>query len=75
MSTKNKASDREIRFGVPDGFEADMVKVAAIKKMSDLACHFTAGILNHAVALTAIICPTYNCYQGLLAQGDLADFS
>ncbi len=43
--------------------------------MSDLAYHFTAGILNHAASLTAVTCPTYNSYQGLLAQGDLADFS
>ena len=43
--------------------------------MSDLAYHFTAGVLNHAKAITALACPTYNSYQGLLAQGDLADFS
>jgi len=43
--------------------------------MSDVAYHFTAGVLNHARAFTAVSCPTYNSYQGLLAQGDLADFS
>ena len=43
--------------------------------MSDLAYHFTAGVLNHARALTALSCPTYNSYQGLIAQGELADFS
>ncbi len=43
--------------------------------LSDLACHFAAGVLRHAGALTAVCCPTYNSYQGLLAQGALADFS
>ena len=43
--------------------------------MSDLALHFTAGVLKHAGAITAVSCPTYNSYQGLLAQGALADFS
>jgi len=42
---------------------------------SDLALQFTAGLLKHAGALTAVSCPTYNSYQGLLAQGALADFS
>jgi glutamine synthetase len=42
---------------------------------SDLALHFTAGVLKHAGAITALSCPTYNSYQGLLAQGQLADFS
>jgi glutamine synthetase len=35
----------------------------------------TAGVLKHAGAITAVSCPTYNSYQGLLAQGALADFS
>lgn len=43
--------------------------------MSDLAYHFTAGVLRHAAAITALACPTYNSYQGLIAQGALADFS
>jgi glutamine synthetase len=42
---------------------------------SDLALHFIAGLKLHAAALTAVTCPTYNSYQGLIAQGDLADFS
>jgi glutamine synthetase len=42
---------------------------------ADLALHFTAGVLKHAGAITAVSCPTYNSYQGLLAQGALADFS
>ena len=33
--------------------------------MSDLAYHFTAGVLKHAKAITALACPTYNSYQGL----------
>ena len=42
---------------------------------SDLALHFIAGLKAHANAITAVTCPTYNSYQGLIAQGDLADFS
>jgi len=42
---------------------------------SDLALHFAAGVLRHAGAITALTCPTYNSYQGLIARGDLADFS
>ena len=43
--------------------------------MSDMAYHFTAGILKHADALTAISSPTYNSYQGFIAQGDMPDVS
>lgn len=42
---------------------------------SDTALHFTAGLIKHAPALTALTCPTYNSYQGLIAQGDMADMS
>jgi glutamine synthetase len=42
---------------------------------SDLALHFIAGLKAHARAITAVTCPSYNSYQGLIAQGDLADFS
>ena len=43
--------------------------------LSKLGQHFTAGLLAHAPAITAVTCPTYNSYQGLIAQGELADFS
>lgn len=39
------------------------------------AFHFTAGLLKHAQALTALTCPTYNSYQGLIARGEMADMS
>jgi glutamine synthetase len=42
---------------------------------SKLAYHFTAGLLRHAAALTAVTSPTYNSYQGLIAQGDMPDIS
>jgi glutamine synthetase len=44
-------------------------------KASDLALHFIAGIKRHARAVTAVTCPSYNSYQGLIAQGDLREFS
>ncbi|HEY8946718.1 MAG TPA: hypothetical protein VIM73_20890 [Polyangiaceae bacterium] len=42
---------------------------------SDLALHFVAGLKRHAAAITAVTCPTYNSYQGLIAQGELREFS
>ena len=42
---------------------------------SDLALHFIAGMKRHAAAITAVTCPTYNSYQGLIAQGELREFS
>ena len=44
-------------------------------KFPDLAYHFVAGLLNHAPALTALACPTYNSYKGLVARGDMVDIS
>lgn len=43
--------------------------------LSKLAYHFTAGILRHVPAIVAITSPTYNSYQGLIAQGDMPDIS
>lgn len=42
---------------------------------SRLTLHFVAGLLKHAPALTAVCCPTYNSYKGLIAQGDLPEMS
>jgi glutamine synthetase len=42
---------------------------------SDLALHFIAGLKRHARAICAVTCPSYNSYQGLVAQGDLREFS
>ncbi|HVJ19014.1 MAG TPA: hypothetical protein VM686_26520 [Polyangiaceae bacterium] len=42
---------------------------------SDLALHFVAGLKRHAAAITAVTCPSYNSYQGLIAQGELREFS
>lgn len=44
-------------------------------KLSKLAYHFIAGLLHHAGAITSMTCPTYNSYQGLVARGDLTEFS
>jgi glutamine synthetase len=38
---------------------------------SDLAYHFTAGLLRHARALTAVACPTVNSYKRLLPVGHM----
>ncbi len=44
-------------------------------KVSDLCLHFVAGLLQHAPAITAVACPSYNSYKGLIAQGDLPEMS
>jgi glutamine synthetase len=36
---------------------------------SPLAYSFTAGILRHAGAITAVACPTVNSYKGLISHG------
>jgi glutamine synthetase len=41
----------------------------------DLGYHFVAGLLAHAGAMTAVTCPNFNSYKGLLAQGQMADMS
>jgi glutamine synthetase len=61
-------------------FEPDAAQPGALAsrygvRCSDLALHFLAGLRAHAAAITAVTCPSYNSYQGLIAQGDLADFS
>ena len=38
---------------------------------SPLAYHFTAGILRHARAITAVACPTVNSYKRLLPVGHM----
>ncbi|MFT4548672.1 MAG: glutamine synthetase [Verrucomicrobiales bacterium] len=43
--------------------------------ISKLAYHFSAGLLKHSGALTALTSPTYNSYQGFIAQGEMADVS
>jgi glutamine synthetase len=42
---------------------------------SKIAYHFAAGIKKHAAAITAVTSPTYNSYQGFIAQGVMADVS
>ena len=32
-------------------------------KMSDFARHWMAGLVKHTYAMTAILCPTVNCYR------------
>lgn len=48
------------RFGIP---------------LSKMAFQFVAGILRHAPAITAVSSPTFNSYQGFIAQGDMPDVS
>ncbi|MBO6677070.1 glutamine synthetase [Parvibaculum sp.] len=42
---------------------------------TDDTLHFAGGLLEHAQALCAFTCPSYNSYKGLIAQGDMPDMS
>jgi glutamine synthetase len=43
--------------------------------LSKTAYHFIAGLLRHASTITAVSSPTFNSYQGFIAQGDMPDVS
>ena len=66
--------DRGENLFEPGGAPGELAEKYGIP-VSDRAYHFAAGVLEHAAAITAMTCPTYNSYQGLVAQGDLDDFS
>lgn len=42
---------------------------------SDMALSFTAGVLEHADALSAVLCPTVNSYKRLLSRGLMNEIS
>ena len=42
---------------------------------TDLAYHFTAGMLRHAEAITAVACPTVNSYKRLEPYGRMREMS
>ncbi|MDH3694410.1 MAG: hypothetical protein OER96_07570, partial [Gammaproteobacteria bacterium] len=42
---------------------------------SELAYHFTAGVLKHAGAITAVVCPTVNSYKRLEPYGRMREMS
>jgi glutamine synthetase len=51
-------------------FEAEAEAAAnGHRGYSQLAYHFTAGVLRHARAITAVACPTVNSYKRLLPVG------
>lgn len=51
--------------------------VDAEDKLSDFAKHWVAGLIKHADALTALCCPTVNCYRRLhtFVVPDYADWA
>ena len=54
-------------------FEADEADASSNghRGYSRLAYHFTAGLLRHARALTAVACPTVNSYKRLVPVGHM----
>ena len=42
---------------------------------TDLAYHFTAGVLRHSGAITAVVCPTVNSYKRLEPYGSMRAMS
>jgi glutamine synthetase len=45
------------------------------KGYAELAYHFTAGVLHHADAITAVVCPTINSYKRLNPRGFMNEMS
>ncbi|MEW6765462.1 MAG: type III glutamate--ammonia ligase [Pseudomonadota bacterium] len=43
--------------------------------LSELGYHFTAGILRHAKAISAVIAPTVNSYKRLVRKGSMSGFT
>ncbi len=41
----------------------------------EIAFHFTAGVLKHAAAITAVVCPTVNSYKRLTPRGHMDEMS
>jgi glutamine synthetase len=42
---------------------------------AELAYHFTAGVLRHAEAISAVVCPTINSYKRLNPRGHMNEMS
>jgi glutamine synthetase len=42
---------------------------------SELAYHFTAGVLRHSKAITAVVCPTVNSYKRMVPYGRMREMS
>ena len=59
----------------PDPCQPDELANRYGLNISRLALNFVAGLLRHAPALTALACPTFNSYKGLISQGDMPDMS
>jgi glutamine synthetase len=73
MSLASAANDANIfdRAHSPVGLLGERYQI----DFPDAAFHFVGGLLAHAPALTAMSCPTFNSYKGLIAQGDMPDMS
>ncbi|KAL8598214.1 hypothetical protein ACOMHN_043285 [Nucella lapillus] len=52
-----------------DGLKSVMLEPTDPDLLSSTARHWLAGILTHAPALTALCCPTHNCYRRLFQFG------
>lgn len=49
--------------------------LAHVPGYSDLALSFTAGVVEHGEALSAVLCPTVNSYKRLLPRGLMNEIS
>ena len=57
-------------------FEANATsKTRAGAGYTDLAYHFTAGVLKHTGAITAVVCPTTNSYKRMEPYGRMDEMS
>lgn len=57
-------------------FEAESVADSRVGAgFSELAYHFTAGVLKHTGAITAVVCPTTNSYKRMEPYGRMNEMS
>jgi len=58
-------------FGPPNAFD----DLTSDTRLSQVAGHWIGGLMKHSAGLTALCCPTVNCYRRLQDQAALRDAS
>jgi glutamine synthetase len=75
LSLADPASGRNLFEAERGGPGAPGVDQRPDRGYSELAYQFTAGVLEHAGAITAVVCPTVNSYKRMLPRGLMNEIS